>query len=220
MKSYKDNFEVLGKKVGMTQVYSEDNKLIPVTVVQVGPCPVVELKSQEKHGYEAVQIAFEEISGKSLGAGELGHLKKAGLAPHAKLKEFRVEDTKPFTVGESIKVDSFVVGEKVDVTSNTKGRGFQGVVKRHGFSGGPASHGSMTHRRGGSYGNCQWPGEVMKGKKMPGHMGNTKKTVQNLEIVRVMPEKNLLLVKGSFPGYNGALVTVRKAIKRKDKAGK
>lgn len=220
MKTYKNNIEILGKKVGMTQIYSEDNLLIPVTVIQVGPCSIVELKTKDSHGYDSVQIAFDETTEKSLGSGQIGHLKKAGIAPHRHLKEFRVEDTTIFKVGDLLKADTFSAGEKVDVTGLTKGKGFQGVVKRHGFSGGPASHGSMTHRRGGSYGQCQWPGEVQKGKKMPGHMGNKSKTVQNLEIVSVLADKNLILVKGSLPGYNGSVINVRKAIKRKDKTNK
>lgn len=199
----------------MTQVFGDDNRLYPVTVVQVGPCPITQIKTVEKDGYNAVQIGYGEQKESRLSKAELGHLKgsKAGALSH--LKEFRVDDVSEFNLGDVLTVESFKEGDKIDIIGTTKGRGFQGVVKRYNFAGGPASHGSMFHRRGGSYGMCQWPGHVIKGKKMPGHMGTVQRTVQNLQVVKVIPEKNLLLIKGSMPGFNGALVTVRTAIKKK-----
>ena len=199
----------------MTQVFGDDNRLYPVTVVQVGPCPITQIKTVEKDGYNAVQIGYGEQKESRLSKAELGHLKgsKAGVLSH--LKEFRVDDVSEFNLGDVLTVESFKEGDKIDIIGTTKGRGFQGVVKRYNFAGGPASHGSMFHRRGGSYGMCQWPGHVIKGKKMPGHMGTVQRTVQNLQVVKVIPEKNLLLIKGSMPGFNGALVTVRTAIKKK-----
>ncbi|MCG8526317.1 MAG: 50S ribosomal protein L3 [Opitutales bacterium] len=209
------NVSLLGKKIGMTQVFGDDNRLYPVTVVQVGPCPITQIKTVEKDGYNAVQIGYGEQKESRLSKAELGHLKgsKAGALSH--LKEFRVDDVSEFNLGDVLTVESFKEGDKIDIIGTTKGRGFQGVVKRYNFAGGPASHGSMFHRRGGSYGMCQWPGHVIKGKKMPGHMGTVQRTVQNLQVVKVIPEKNLLLIKGSMPGFNGALVTVRTAIKKK-----
>lgn len=215
MKEYKNNIEILGKKIGMTQFFTADNKLVPVTVVEAGPCSILQIKTLEKEGYNAVQIGFQKRKETRATKAQLGHVKKSNSDPVMKTAEFRTENLDQFTLGNSLGVSNFAEGEKVDVISVTKGKGFQGVVKRWGFAGGPASHGSMWHRRGGSYGNCQWPGEVMKGKKMPGRMGGKQKTVQNLEIVKIFPEKNLLLIKGTFPGANGSTVTIRKAKKVK-----
>ncbi len=211
----KENIEILGKKIGMTQVFTEDNKLVPVTVVEVGPCTVLQVKTPEVDGYSAVQIGFQKQKEHRATKAHLGHAKKSGSGPVMEIAEFRTEDPAAFKLGDNIGVERFSQGEKVDVISITKGKGFQGVVKRWGFRGGPASHGSMWHRRGGSYGNCQWPGEVLKGKKMPGRAGGDKRTVQNLVIVKIIEDKNLLLIKGTFPGANGSSVTVRKAIKAK-----
>ncbi|MEM0967535.1 MAG: 50S ribosomal protein L3 [Verrucomicrobiota bacterium] len=213
------SFLLIGKKIGMTQVFDENNRLLPVTVLEAGPCPVTQLKTVETDGYEAVQIGYGPQKESRLSQPELGHLKKAGVDPVRILQEFRTNgDGESYDLGQTLTVEKFEAGEKVDVIGVSKGQGFQGVVKRHGFSGGPASHGSMTHRRGGSYGFCQDPGHVIKGKKMPGHMGSRRRTVQNLRIVKVDTEKNLLLVKGSLPGANGSLVTVRPAKKRKKAA--
>lgn len=209
------NITLLGKKVGMTQVFDDENRLVPVTVIEAGPCPVTQIKSTEKDGYDAVQIGYRAQKEHRLSKGELGHLKKASVDPVAELSEFRTNGETEFKVGDILTVDHFKAGQKIDVIGNSKGRGFQGVVKRHSFSGGPASHGSMFHRRGGSYGMCQWPGHVIKGKKMPGRMGGKQRTVQNLEVVKVITEKNLILIKGSIPGSRGGLVTVRSAIKTK-----
>lgn len=200
----------------MTQVFDENNRLVPVTVIEVGPCPVTQVKTEESDGYEAVQIGYGPQKESRLNQPALGHLKKAGVQPVRRLQEFRTEETsESYEVGQELTVEAFSEIEKVDVIATAKGRGFQGVVKRWGFSGGPASHGSMFHRRGGSYGMCQWPGEIVKGKKMPGRMGGGSRTTQNLKVIKVIPEKNLLLVKGSFPGYNGSTVSVRPAIKKR-----
>ena len=209
------NLALLGKKIGMTQVFDEQNRLIPVTVIEAGPCPVTQVMSTEKDGYSAVQIGFIPQKEHRLSKAELGHFKKSGIEPLSQLQEFRTNGDSGVDVGDILTVDKFESGQKIDVIGTSKGRGFQGVVKRYGFAGGPASHGSMFHRRGGSYGMCQWPGHVIKGKKMPGHMGDVRRTVQNLEIVQVNSEKNLILVKGSIPGSRGSLVTVRTAVKNK-----
>ena len=177
------NIALLGKKVGMTQVFDEDNRLVPVTVVEAGPCPVVQVKSLDADGYDAIQLGYGSQKEQRLSKAELGHLNKSNIEPVANLQEFRTSGDTELAVGDILTVDRFDEGQKIDVIGLSKGRGFQGVVKRYGFAGGPASHGSMFHRRGGSYGMCQWPGHVIKGKKMPGHMGNVQRTVQNLEII-------------------------------------
>ena len=209
------SFILLGKKLGMTQVYDETNTLVPVTVVEAGPCTISQLRTAEKDGYSAVQIAYKEQKASRVAKPQVGQFEKAGIAPHATLKEFRTEDLSDFNVGDTMTVEKFESGAKVDVIATTKGRGFQGVVKRWGFAGGPASHGSMFHRRGGSYGMCQWPGHVFKGKKMPGHMGAKSRTTQNLRVVKIIPEKNLILIRGSFAGGSDTLVTIRPAKKTK-----
>ena len=200
---------LLGKKIGMTQVFDDENRLIPVTVIEAGPCPVTQVKTSDKDGYAAVQIGYRPQKQQRLSKAARGHFKKAGVDTHAELSEFRTDDGAELNVGDILTVDRFEAGQKIDVIGTSKGRGFQGVVKRYGFAGGPASHGSMFHRRGGSYGMCQWPGHVIKGKKMPGHMGDVQRTVQNLTIVKVLADENLILVKGSIPGSRGSLVTVR-----------
>lgn len=199
----------------MTQVFDDASRLVPVTVIEAGPCPVTQIKSSDKDGYDAIQIGYCEQKEQRLSKGELGHLKKAELEPVAELSEFRTIGETDVKVGDVLTVERFQTGQKIDVIGTSKGRGFQGVVKRHGFSGGPASHGSMFHRRGGSYGFCQWPGHVIKGKKMPGRMGGDRRTVQNLEVVKVVADKNLILIKGSIPGSRGSLVAVRTAVKAK-----
>ncbi|MFP4352174.1 MAG: 50S ribosomal protein L3 [Puniceicoccaceae bacterium] len=212
------SFLLIGKKIGMTQVFDENNHLLPVTVVEAGPCPVTQVKTVDNDGYDAVQIGYGPQKESRLSKARLGHLGKAGVGAVRVLQEFRLGDGESFGLGDTLTVEKFQPGEKVDVIGVSKGQGFQGVMKRHGFGGGPASHGSMTHRRGGSYGFCQDPGHVIKGKKMPGHMGNRRRTVQNLRVVKVDAEKNLILVKGSLPGPNGSLVTVRPARKRRPAA--
>jgi len=210
------SFALLGKKIGMSQVYDDENNVVPVTVVEAGPCTIVQVKTTERDGYSAVQIGYNPDFKKPPKSKPLvGHCKKHGVEPQAFLSEFPVSEDDSFEEGKCLTVDEFKEGEKIDVIATTKGRGFQGVVKRWNFSGGPASHGSMFHRRGGSYGLCQWPGHVFKNKKMPGHMGSKSRTTQNLRVVKVLPEKNLILVKGSIAGHNGSLITIRPAKKKR-----
>src|SRR3954469_9763485 len=206
--------EILGKKLGMTQVYDAQNVLVPVTVVEAGPCAVVQVKTIETDGYNAVQIGFSQKKTKNTAGGELGHAKKANLenVPRV-LAEVRLKDAPTLKVGDVVNATSFTEGQLVDVIGVTKGKGFQGVVKRFRVAGGPASHGSMFHRRIGSVGMRQTPGRVWKNQAMPGHMGSEKRTVQNLRVVKVIAEKNLILVKGAIPGANGDAVIVRTAIK-------
>lgn len=206
---------LIGKKIGMTQVYDEANRLVPVTVVQAGPCPITQIKTKESDGYNALQIAFDEQKEARVAQPQLGHFKKAEVKPHRVLSEIRLDDVSSYKVGDVLTVSQFSAGQRVDVIGKTKGRGFQGVVRRWNFAGGPASHGSMFHRRGGSYGACQWPGEVYKGKKMPGHMGTKQRTVQNLDVIKVLEDKNIILIRGSFPGGKGEDVVVRVAKKQK-----
>jgi len=209
---------LIGKKIGMTQVYSDDNQLVPVTVIEAGPCPVIQVKTTETDGYNAVQIGYGSRKEKNTSKALVGHLKKAGQAPFSVIKEVRSDDAPSQSVGDQLTVADFEGAAKVDIIGVVKGRGFQGVVRRWNMAGGPASHGHMTHRRPGSIGLCQTPGHVFKGKKMPGHMGQVRRTVQNLKVVKVIPEKNLILVKGSVPGANGTTVLVRTAIKQKKSA--
>ena len=197
----------------MTQIYDEEGNVIVVTVVELGPCPVIQVKTKDSDGYDAVQIGFGEQKEHRLPKPIMGHLKKAGVGPIARIQEFRTNSPHEYELGQSLTVEKFEDIEKVDVIGITKGRGFQGVVKRYGFAGGPASHGSMYHRRGGSYGMCQWPGRIIKNTKMPGHMGDKQRTAQSLKVVRIDKERNLLLVEGSFPGPKSGIVTVRPAIK-------
>ncbi|KAF0093828.1 MAG: large subunit ribosomal protein L3 [Puniceicoccaceae bacterium 5H] len=210
--------QLIGKKIGMTQVYTDDNVLVPVTVIEAGPCPIVQIKTPETDGYHAVQIGYGAKKEKNTSKSMQGHFKKAGVEQQRILREIRLEDAAEAELGQALTVEIFQDLEKVDVIANTKGRGFSGVVKRWNFHGGPASHGSMFHRRGGSYGMCQWPGEIQKGKKMPGHYGTEQRTVQNLKVVKVLADKNLILVKGSVPGANGTTVIVRQAIKQRKSA--
>ena len=203
---------ILGKKLGMTQIFTEEGIVVPVTVVEAGPNVVTQVKTVEKDGYNAIQVGFEDAKEKSLNKPQKGHLAAANvLKKH--LKEFRVDAVEEFTVGQAIKADLFAAGEKIDVTGTSKGKGFQGPIKRHGQSRGPESHGSRYHRRPGSMGACSFPGRVFKNKKLAGHMGSVKVTVQNLEVVRVDADKNLILVKGAIPGPKGSMVTIKEAVK-------
>src|ERR1043165_9754257 len=210
--------EILGKKLGMTQVYDAQNVLVPVTVVEAGPCAVVQVKTTATDGYNAVQIGFSTKKAKNTSAGEKQHAAKAGLtdAPRV-LSEVRLTDAPTLKVGDIVNVTAFTDGQLVDVIGVTKGKGFQGVVKRFRVAGGPATHGSMFHRRIGSIGMRQTPGRSWKNQAMPGHMGSERRTVQNLRIVKVIADKNLLLVKGAIPGANGDDVIVRSAIKGQPK---
>ena len=203
---------ILGKKLGMTQIFTEEGIVVPVTVVEAGPNVVTQVKTVEKDGYNAIQVGFEDAKEKSLNKPQKGHLAAANvLKKH--LKEFRVDAVEEFTVGQEIKADLFAAGEKIDVTGTSKGKGFQGPIKRLGQSRGPESHGSRYHRRPGSMGACSFPGRVFKNKKLAGHMGSVKVTVQNLEVVRVDADKNLILVKGAIPGPKGSMVTIKEAVK-------
>ncbi len=206
--------EILGKKLGMTQVYDAQNVLVPVTVVEAGPCAVVQVKTLETDGYHAVQIGFSQKKPKNTSSGELGHAQKANLenAPRV-LAEVRLTNASTLKVGDVVNATSFTEGQLVDVIGVSKGKGFQGVVKRFRVAGGPATHGSMFHRRIGSVGMRQTPGRVWKNQAMPGHMGSEKRTVQNLRVVKIIAERNLILVKGAIPGANGDDVLVRSAIK-------
>ena len=203
---------ILGTKLGMTQIFTEDGIVIPVTVVEAGPVVVTQIKTTEKDGYNAIQVGFEDAKEKSLNKPQKGHLAAANvLKKH--LKEFRVDSVEGYTVGQEINADLFAAGEIIDVTGISKGKGFQGPIKRHGQSRGPESHGSRYHRRPGSMGACSFPGRVFKNKKLAGHMGSVKVTVQNLEVVKVDADKNLILVKGAIPGAKGSVVTIKEAVK-------
>lgn len=203
---------ILGKKLGMTQIFTEEGIVVPVTVVEAGPNVVTQVKTVEKDGYNAIQVGFEDAKEKSLNKPQKGHLAAANtLKKH--LKEFRVDSVEEYTVGQEIKADLFAAGELIDVTGISKGKGFQGPIKRHGQSRGPETHGSRYHRRPGSMGACSYPGRVFKNKKLAGHMGSVKVTVQNLEVVRVDADKNFILVKGAIPGAKGSVVTIKEAVK-------
>jgi large subunit ribosomal protein L3 len=205
---------ILGKKLGMTQVFLDDGRVVPVTVVQAGPCQIVQKKVADIDGYDAVQVGFGEIGEKRVSKPRLGHFKKAGVPCRRYLRELRIDDAESYEVGQEIKADIFEPGEKVDVSGISKGKGFAGVIKRHNQHRGPMTHGSRYHRRPGSMGACASPSKVFKGKKLPGHMGVKKVTVQNLEVVRADGERNFMLVKGAFPGARGSLVVIRTSVKQ------
>jgi large subunit ribosomal protein L3 len=204
---------ILATKVGMTQIFNEDGVLTPVTVLQAGPCVVTRVKTVENDGYSAVQVGFGDIREKLVNKPDRGQFDKAEIPYRRFLKEFKLEDAENYEVKQEIKADIFAAGDKVDATAISKGKGFQGAIKRHGQSRGPMAHGSKYHRHAGSNGACSDPSKVFKGKKMAGHMGHVKVTVQNLEVVRVDAENNLLLVKGSVPGPRKSLVTIRETVK-------
>ena len=204
---------IIGKKVGMTQIFDEKGKVIPVTVIEAGPCLVAQVKSVETDGYNAIQLGFGDVKESKLNKPEKGHFAKAKLALKKHLREFRLDSVDGVNVGDEIKVDTFQAGDKIDVQGTSKGKGFQGVIKRHGQSRGPMGHGSMYHRRPGSMGPTSTPGRVFKGKRLPGHMGRVTVTIQNLDVVRVDLDKNVILVKGSVPGAKGAILKVKSAVK-------
>jgi large subunit ribosomal protein L3 len=203
---------LIGRKVGMTQIYDMDGNVLPVTVLEVGPCPIISIKTKDKYGYEALQVGYRE-SKKGLTKPMKGIFEKAKVEPQKYIKEFRCESGE-YKVGDSLTVDIFNGVDFVDITGTTKGKGFQGVIKRWGFHGGRKTHGSMFHRRPGAVGQCQWPGKIVKGKKMPGRMGGKKKTVQNLKVVQVDKDKNVILVKGAVPGPNNGIVYIKEAVKK------
>ena len=204
---------ILGTKIGMTQIFGEGGKVIPVTAILAGPCTVIQKKTVETDGYDAVQVGFGEIKEKKVNKPLKGHFAKADTANKKYLREFRLEDVSAYNVGDEIKAEVFEAGEKVDVSGISKGHGFAGPMKRWNLHRGPMSHGSHSQRVSGSMGMCSYPGRVFKGKKLPGHYGVDKVTIQNLEIVRVDAENNLILVKGAVPGIKGGLVTIRNAVK-------
>lgn len=206
---------LIGKKLGMTSVYDENGTAVPVTVIEAGPCVVVQRKDNEKDGYVAVQLGFEDQKEQRLNKPSLGHFKKAGVDAKRILKEFRVEGGAELNVGDVVDANAFAQVNYVDIMGIGKGRGFQGVVKRYDFGGGRASHGGGWVRRPGSVGMCEHPARVFKNKKMPGQMGAKRVTTQNLKVIQVRPQENLILVKGSVPGANGDIVTIKEALKKK-----
>lgn len=205
---------ILGTKVGMTQLYTEEGRIVPVTVVQAGPCYIVQKKTLKSDGYNAVQVGFAEQQEARVNKPAKGHFAKSNVKPLRFLKEFTVENTDEYQVGQEIKVDVFEQGENVDVIGTSKGKGFAGSIKRHNFQRGPMGHGSKSHRRVGS-GGAKGPARVFKGTKRPGRMGGTRVTVQNLEVVKVDTERNLIIVKGAVPGPKGSLVIVKSSVKAK-----
>ncbi len=205
---------ILGKKLGMSQVFDAQGRVVPVTVIEAGPCTIVQRKKRQSDGYDAVQIGFGSKKAQRVNKPMLGHIQKAGKGAFGALRELRVDSDSSLEVGQEIRVDIFREGDFVDVTGQTKGRGFAGVVKRWGFKGGRGSHGSMHHRAPGSIGGSSWPSRVFKNMKMGGHYGNERVTILNLRVVAIQPEKNLLLVRGAVPGARNGLVFVRRAIKK------
>ena len=204
---------ILATKVGMTQIFDESGALIPVTVLQAGPCVVTQVKTVDNDGYSAVQVGFCDKREKLVNKPLKGHFDKAGVSYKRYLKEFKFEDAESYALGQEIKADIFAAGDKIDATAVSKGKGFQGAIKRHGQSRGPMAHGSKYHRHAGSNGACSDPSKVFKGKRMPGQMGNKKVTIQNLEVVRVDAENNLLLVKGAVPGSKKSMITIKETVK-------
>ena len=204
---------IIGRKIGMTQIFDEKGKVIPVTVIEAGPCVVAQIKSIETDGYNAIQLGFGDVKESKLNRPQKGHFGKAKLALKKHLREFRVDSLEGVNVGDEIKADTFTAGDKIDVQGTSKGKGFQGVIKRHGQSRGPMGHGSMYHRRPGSMGPTSTPGRVFKGKKLPGHMGRVTVTIQNLDVVKVDLDKNAILVKGSVPGAKGAILKLKTSVK-------
>ena len=203
---------ILGKKIGMTQMFSPEGKAVPVTVIEAGPCVVVQTKTTDNDGYEAIQVGFDEIKEIRANKPQKGHFAKADVKPMRYLREFRVENAAEYQLGQELKADVFAVGDAVDVTGTSKGKGFQGPIKRHGQSRGPMAHGSKYHRRTGSLG-AMGNNRVFIGHKLPGRMGGDKVTVQNLEVIKVDAERNLILVKGAIPGAKKSLVTIKSSVK-------
>lgn len=200
---------IIGRKVGMARVFDDKGDVVPVTVIEAGPCPVVDVRTKDKHGYNAIQIGFGRRKKSRTNKATAGHCGKAGVEPMQLLREMRMDDVAGFKVGMELKADLFKVGEQVRVTGVTKGKGFQGVMKRWGFHGGPDGHGGMSHRRPGSIGQCAYPGRVWKNKRMAGHTGAARMTVRNLKVVKVDAENNLIAVKGAVPGHARGYVIVR-----------
>ncbi len=204
---------IIGRKVGMTQIFDEAGKVIPVTVLEAGPCVIAQVKSVETDGYNAVQLGFGDVKESKLNNPEKGHFTKSKLPLKKHLREFRMDSVEDVKVGDELKADVFAKGDKVDIQGISKGKGFQGVIKRHGQSRGPMGHGSMYHRRPGSMGSTSTPGRVFKGKNLPGHTGRITVTIQNLEVVSVDLDKNVILVKGSVPGANGTILKIKSSVR-------
>ena len=204
---------ILAIKVGMTQIFNENGELVPVTVLQAGPCAVTQVKTVDNDGYDAVQVGFVDKRNKLVNKPQKGHFEKAGVSYKRYVREFRFENAAEYKLADEIKADIFAEGDRVDVTAISKGKGFQGAIKRHGQSRGPMAHGSKYHRHAGSNGSCSDPSRVFKGKKMAGHMGSVQVTVQNLDVVRVDVENNVILVKGAVPGPKKSLVTLKETVK-------
>jgi large subunit ribosomal protein L3 len=204
---------ILGRKLGMTQIFDENGKVVPVTVIEAGPCVVTQIKTEEKDGYDAIQVGFDDIREKLVNKPRQGQFKKAGVSLKRILREFRLEDISAYELGQEILADVFDAGERVDVSGVSKGKGFQGVIKRWNAARGPMSHGSKFHRAPGSMGASSDPSKTFKNKHMPGHMGNVNTTVLNLKVAKVMPEKNLILIKGGVPGPNKGYVVIKSAVK-------
>ena len=202
---------IIGRKVGMTQVFNEKGEAVPATLIEAGPCPIVQVKTKEKDGYTALQLGFGSKREKNLTKPVIGQYKKAGVQARAMLREFLIDDVGEYKAGQEIKVDIFEIGKKVDVVATSIGRGFQGTTKRHGFTGGKATHGVTTHRQPGSIGASAFPSRVIKGKRLPGRMGGKRVTMKNLQVVAVDPEQSLLVVRGSIPGPVRGFVLVRPA---------
>ncbi len=201
---------IMGKKIGFTRIYNENGESVPVTVIQAGPCKIVNIRTSEKNGYKAIQIGYNSVPESKLSKPINGYYKKLGSDLYRYLKEFRVNELKDVKVNDIITVEAFKVGELVNVTGKSKGKGFQGVVKRYGFKGGPGSHGSMFHRAPGSIGSNTFPGRVIKNKKLAGRMGYERVTVKHLEVVKLIPEKNIMLLKGAVPGSVNSIVDIKK----------
>ena len=209
--------EIIGKKLGVTRLFSQEGNIVPVTVIEAGPCPIIQKKTKEKDGYDALQVGFLPKKPNRVNRPITGHVKKSGRGAFYILKELRVDEVDQYELGQEIAVDIFQPGDLVDVAGTSKGKGFSGVMKRHGFRGAPASHGTHEHfRHGGSIGAAADPSRTFKGKKMPGHLGNRRVTVQNIEVVEVRPQQNLIFLKGAVPGWRNGIVTIRQAKKGAD----
>ena len=204
---------ILGKKLGMTQIFNEEGKVVPVTVIEAGPCVVIQKKTSDKEGYDAIQVGFADLKEKLTNTPVKGHFAKANVPAKKFIKEFRLEDVSGYEVGAEIKADTFALGEKVDVSGVSKGKGFQGTIRRWGAHRGPMAHGSKFHRAVGSMGGSSDPSRTFKTKKLPGHMGHINTTVLNVEVAKVIPEKNLILIKGGVPGANKSFVMIKNSVK-------
>ena len=205
---------ILGKKIGMTQIFTPEGQVVPVTVVEAGPCPVVQKKTVATDGYNAIQIGFSVLRESLSNKPRKGHFQKASLKPMRYVREFKVSDVESYEIGQEVKVDLFTVGDKIDVVGTSKGKGFAGMIKRHNASRGPMAHGSKYHRRTGSLG-AKGPARVFKGRELPGRMGGERVTIQNLEVVRIDADKNLILIKGAVPGANKSLLILKPSVKAK-----